>query len=839
MMGESSLPVTSSGPTAHPSTARGRLVLDPAPLPPPPLLASRLPGVSVPDGFQHFLARELEDLRRGILDELARSAKIAVRHQEDPPPPRRPQLPPQQQASDLEDLSPPVPSRFHQSEPDDGRAFSKEREAAVMVQDSTVRSLQSPGSGGGRRDVVATNSTSNSASADLIAAPSSAAASRIRSKEAVPKNKRAWSSLNMGSFMTLPKLPSPRTSRTSRSSRRMSGHHSIGSEEGERRRYFWQRQKQNSGSSGEPPKFWKSFSHIGESLEPTLQQSKMLRPSSLRNLVETVKQKRQGGLMPQDRIKTLSWSDLGSNMVAWFMSAMILMNTVVICLSSDVSADWHGWMVFDFFFAGVFLLETLLKMTRTGICGYFIGDGEKIFSDAEVRWRWFEFALVALSVLELVLESFSIEGVGTKFTIFRMLRLARIVRIFRVFRLPIFADLIMMINGALGGMKTLMWSLVLISMPLFSIAWVLRETLGEDPSVNDGTASFDNVATAFFTMFRCVIGGECTDYLGRPIFVQVCTQHGWAYGLLYCVTLFLMTFGLFNVIAALFVENTLAAAKFNTIFQKRQRLLDAEMFADKAVQLVQFILRIAQLEGISCLSNNTTIDLVLGSSDWDELMELQLTPEFFSRLQDYSEFHDILDDLDVADEDKIDLFGTLDVDQSGTIDLEELVVGIAKLRGDARRSDIVGVSLMTRAIQQSINNMERQVNEKIEAQREALLGMTKHLRQSTMMMGLSASTPLRMNMVGTASFSPRDRHRDRDRDRDRDGGRSRERSPRQGELSEEANASVEDDSLVWAESDMKVPEETSGISLPAAPQIAVASPTKPKPPKPANAKVDV
>lgn len=65
----------------------------------------------------------------------------------------------------------------------------------------------------------------------------------------------------------------------------------------------------------------------------------------------------------------------------------------------------------------------------------------------------------------------------------------------------------------------------------------------------------------------------------------------------------------------------------------------------------------------------------------------------------------MLEDLDVSDEDQVDLFDTLDVDGGGTIDLDEMIVGISKLRGDARRSDIVGVSLVVRSIQSDLKRL--------------------------------------------------------------------------------------------------------------------------------------
>lgn len=56
---------------------------------------------------------------------------------------------------------------------------------------------------------------------------------------------------------------------------------------------------------------------------------------------------------------------------------------------------------------------------------------------------------------------------------------------------------------------------------------------------------------------------------------------------------------------------------------------------------------------------------------------------------------------------KVDLFDTLDVDGGGTIDLDEMIIGISKLRGDARRSDIVGVGLKVRSIQADLKRLSK------------------------------------------------------------------------------------------------------------------------------------
>merc|ERR1712061_514639 len=55
--------------------------------------------------------------------------------------------------------------------------------------------------------------------------------------------------------------------------------------------------------------------------------------------------------------------------------------------------------------------------------------------------------------------------------------------------------------------------------------------------------------------------------------------------------------------------------------------------------------------------------------------------------------------LDISDVEGHELFDTLDADGNGNLDLAELMEGIAKLRGEARRSDIVAMGLTIKSVQ--------------------------------------------------------------------------------------------------------------------------------------------
>merc|ERR1711988_1166823 len=57
-------------------------------------------------------------------------------------------------------------------------------------------------------------------------------------------------------------------------------------------------------------------------------------------------------------------------------------------------------------------------------------------------------------------------------------------------------------------------------------------------------------------------------------------------------TMMLMTFGLFNVIVAIYVENTTAAAKYDDVAKQRRRLMDEGLMEEKSAALVKVIMQL-------------------------------------------------------------------------------------------------------------------------------------------------------------------------------------------------------------------------------------------------------
>lgn len=145
-----------------------------------------------------------------------------------------------------------------------------------------------------------------------------------------------------------------------------------------------------------------------------------------------------------------------------------------------------------------------------------------------------------------------------------------------------------------------------------------------------------------------------------------------------------MTFGLFNVTVALFVEKTVTAAKYNDILQKRMRLQDRDRLTSKMGDLCGHFLRVLDFDG--------------------ELHELCVTSDSFDQLLADQAVVLTLEELDIAEEDRYDLFDILDADASGELMLDELLMGIAGLRGESRRSDIIAVDLKIRDLRRAFND---------------------------------------------------------------------------------------------------------------------------------------
>jgi len=372
------------------------------------------------------------------------------------------------------------------------------------------------------------------------------------------------------------------------------------------------------------------------------------------------------------------------------MGISILANTFVIGLSVDNEAgQWRLWNVFDAIFVAGFLIEFCIKLYLHGMQGYFCG----------VRrvGNTFDSLIVLLDVTQTILGLIIQSDTTHLATFFRILRLFRILRVIRVFRSKAITGLIDMFNGIISGIKTLGWAVVLFLMIMYVFAVVCRFSLGleRESHWGDMYPYFDSVPRSMFTIFRCSFG-DCNTEDGVSIPEHISRHYGGVYTLAYCSFVFFITIGLFNIISAIFVESTMAAAKKQDDKRVRARLSDGKRWSTHVATIIR------ELLGSVPKHKHLMADML---ANVDTIVHIEFPQDLiYEVVNGNQDVIDALYQLDIDANDHKRLSDILDPDHSGYIGVLELIEGLRRLRGEPRRSDVVSIDLMVRVLQERVDH---------------------------------------------------------------------------------------------------------------------------------------
>jgi hypothetical protein len=389
-----------------------------------------------------------------------------------------------------------------------------------------------------------------------------------------------------------------------------------------------------------------------------------------------------------------------------FIGIVIAINALFIGLSMDLAEQGSitsVWFFIDVMFSTIFVLELAAKMFMKGCGNHFCGESR--FSNC------FDCFLIIIDLLQLVgfvaFPSFGDKmGDAPSASLFRIFRLLRLTRIIRLLRSPVFEDLMSMVQGMIGGMTTLVWAMVLFFIVVYVIALVFREILGRKEP--DGTGQFDNVFQFFnsvprsmFTTFRCSFG-DCSTHGGMPIFEWVQQSYGVWYSFIYCAFIFIVSIGIFNVISAIFVESTMVAATQMHSAKKQRRFRDKALWSKMVSRLLRLIVERSEALGEVPERMSNMVEKV---------MDIDVDCKIVDEVVKEEEAIYCLGELDIDRDDHPYLSDILDPDNGGSITITDFVEGIRRLRGDPRRSDIVTVDLMVRALQVTVGEIKTKVDE--------------------------------------------------------------------------------------------------------------------------------
>eukprot|EP00928_Gymnodinium_smaydae_P038994 TRINITY_DN26748_c0_g3_i2.p1 TRINITY_DN26748_c0_g3~~TRINITY_DN26748_c0_g3_i2.p1 ORF type:complete len:683 (+),score=82.29 TRINITY_DN26748_c0_g3_i2:81-2051(+) len=386
-----------------------------------------------------------------------------------------------------------------------------------------------------------------------------------------------------------------------------------------------------------------------------------------------------------------------------FMGLVILANSIFIGVALDHNNGEVGWLVCNVLFSLLFLCELAFKICAQGFVRQFCGPS----------WlsNGFDAFLIVADAIQVSLDLMVPETAKTleeegipAVSLFRVVRLLRLARVLRLFRSAGFRDLQSMILGMMGGLMTLGWAVILFLLIIYVAALLCKEALGKRMSPNV-FEYFDSVPRAMLTVFRCSFG-DCSSSGGVPIFEHVHESYGGFISFVYCAFTFFVTVGLFNVISAIFVDSTVRATEKIETDKLRQRLSDEQLWSSSVYTLLSRSFVAANIELKSNLEDEEGLVL---TTEFDR--------EIVDKLVEDSEAIAALQDLDIDPDDHRRLSDILDPDHSGTIGILEMIEGLRRLRGQPRRSDIVTVDLMVRALQTTAEEINHTLNRSCESQR--------------------------------------------------------------------------------------------------------------------------
>jgi hypothetical protein len=299
--------------------------------------------------------------------------------------------------------------------------------------------------------------------------------------------------------------------------------------------------------------------------------------------------------------------------------------------------------------------------------------------------------------------------------LFRVVRLVRLARILRLLETEVFKDLLAMIHGMKSGLLTLFWAVIVFFIVVYVVALVARSLLGVDENSQIQNRSgellreyFENVPQSMFTVFRCSFG-DCSTLSGVPIAAHIEEGYGGAVALGYSGTLFFITIGLFNIISAIFVDATMLAQAEIASRRAQDKLADERLWSGNVMKILKALLHATQDEDMRhMLSSQASGEL---NVNIDEVMQVEFHREVIADvIANNAIVKEALDNLDIEPEDHKRLSDILDPDHSGTIGTLELINGLARLRGAPRRSDVVTVDLMVRALQEDVEQITTTLN---------------------------------------------------------------------------------------------------------------------------------
>jgi hypothetical protein len=334
--------------------------------------------------------------------------------------------------------------------------------------------------------------------------------------------------------------------------------------------------------------------------------------------------------------------------------------------ASEAKKAWPAadiiFSILDWSFGIAFLVEALLKLSCFG-SDYLIGGWHS-------AWNWLDVVCVIAFLFEKVASAvlpFDSQGL-------RLLRLMRLFRLLRVLRAVEALDVLYVMATAIKGMgRILAWAVVLLAMLLATCALFLSQLLHATYFKNAVAASMSQpdlethqeMFKYFGTFTRCLLSMFELTLANWPPVTRLLVEHVSEWFTLMCLLHKLtIGFAVIGVINGVILQETFKVAATDDVIMVRQKRRMAQVTRQKMTKLFTVL--------------DTTGD---GDLEFDEFELIAQDPEVKTWLAS----------MDIETDDLATLFKLLDSDGSGSINVEEMLERIPRVKGAARSIDVLAL----------------------------------------------------------------------------------------------------------------------------------------------------
>jgi len=391
------------------------------------------------------------------------------------------------------------------------------------------------------------------------------------------------------------------------------------------------------------------------------------------------------------------------------VGAIVVANAAVIGFETDYGAcrgactvaQRGTWYFADLGFTICFLMEMLTRMYICGRSKKENGEYDLIPLYFNDPWNRFDFLVVFCAILDTGILSW-IEGMGGVLKIMTVLRIVRIFRLVRVVRLvPAFRELYLIISGMMDALKTIFWVFIVMCLILYCGAIYITMSVGHDQAQN---IVWDDPSSVAKDVYKYGIESKWSRYdywgtVGKSMFslFQLVTMDNWVRTLAWPVLeqnvlmilffvflLFVVSFGLLNIILGVIVENTMAAAGRNA--EKIIRMLDRSL--KRVAQSLKEIFEATDADGSGTLEREELAVALKKSHVQDKLRLINVSPSEMT-----------------------EMFELLDYDSSGSVTIEEFNKGLLLIKGTAKSKEMMNLTMHIKAYNRHLDGLIEDANE--------------------------------------------------------------------------------------------------------------------------------